>query len=639
MGALREKFSFHDQMRRSENGRRRQVTWLQLAVSLLVCGLPLILLIDVRSIYALDWFNHLWTVEYFGEYIRYHASLPEVLMTTSLVGIPVPIFYAGKFYALTGLISSRLGSALAFRIVAFIALLTQFWHVERAVRSSARERSLSLTVATIVSWAIYPLTNLYNRGALTEFIAVAFLTAAAASLFVLVLALSNGDKSYYDAAAFGLLYSVAAFTHPLTALFGGGFLLLIGIVAFLVLRRFWLILVAVFSALMTTAVLGPWYFAVHRFGHSLSLTDPIVTKSWFRKDAFFPESIDNLWSRFSPVPIDLRSIINGNDVSTPYLDAQIMSPLVLLAAGLICIWLKSSRILVRKCEPLLVGILSLSVTLFILLLAVSVNPNLSGLFGGFFDILQFPYRLTTYINLALLFCIFALAGLASPEETKQFNAENPFRGIMLTVCVTISFCALVGKLIHADAIRSVNPQNQIRKLAGQNEQANDWYPGLLGSGPRFIDPPRTFYEYDAYGVADGFRREAPTGIEAELPIAFMPDGSSHFGKVQPVNIELAKPTFIVTNVQAFPWNVLIVDGSPQRVARTYAIVSNSFSNWMRPVVEGVPISAGKHVLEYRFVPDRTWKILDIISWAFLLAWIAGSAIALFKTVRRAKQHD
>jgi hypothetical protein len=45
-------------------------------ISVLVCGLPLLLLLDPRSVFDFDWFNHLWMMEYFGEYIRQHGVLP-----------------------------------------------------------------------------------------------------------------------------------------------------------------------------------------------------------------------------------------------------------------------------------------------------------------------------------------------------------------------------------------------------------------------------------------------------------------------------------------------------------------------------------------------------------------------------------
>jgi hypothetical protein len=67
-----------------------------------------------------------WIIEYFGEYIRRHGSVPRTLVTKELVGIAMPIFYGGKFYAASGVISSFLGSAIAFRIVAFLAVFTQF---------------------------------------------------------------------------------------------------------------------------------------------------------------------------------------------------------------------------------------------------------------------------------------------------------------------------------------------------------------------------------------------------------------------------------------------------------------------------------------------------------------------------------
>ena len=178
--------------------------------ALLPCLLALSLLIDSRSTFYVDWFNHLWIIEYFGEYIKHHRSIPQTLLTTTLVGIPMLFFYAEKFYAFAGFISVFVGSAIAFRLIALIVLLIQFWHVERAVRVTTPLKGLSLVVATIVTWGIYPLTNLYNRSALTEFVAVALLTASAACLFVLVFQLQNGCKSYYDAVAFGLFYVAAA---------------------------------------------------------------------------------------------------------------------------------------------------------------------------------------------------------------------------------------------------------------------------------------------------------------------------------------------------------------------------------------------------------------------------------------------
>ena len=282
--------------------------WREEIVSIFVCLLPLVLLIKLGKTFYVDWFNHLWLIEYFGQHILRHGSVPQTLVTNQLIGVATPIFYGGKFYAACGLLSSFLGSAIAFRAVASFAVLIQFWHVKRAVYSASQNKSVSFTVATLVSWAIYPLTNLYNRSALTEFIAVAFLNAAVASLFVLVLRLSSSKKSYYDAVAFGFLYAVSALTHPLTALFGGVFLILVGLAAWFALRNRWLALVGFFNLAMIALILSPWCYVLHRFGRSLPIARKSLSKMIFRKIGFFPDSIDNLWSRLSPVPADSRSL-------------------------------------------------------------------------------------------------------------------------------------------------------------------------------------------------------------------------------------------------------------------------------------------------------------------------------------------
>jgi hypothetical protein len=255
----------------------RSVIWSG-TISALVCSFPLLLLLDPKSVFAFDWFNHLWMIEYFGENIRQHGIPPAVLATENLVGIATPLFYAGKFYAFTGIFSSFLGSAIAFRIIAFCSLIIQFWHVERATRYAYWKAPVSMTVATVVTWAIYPITNLYNRSALTEFIAVIFLNSALCSLFVMLLRNSRGAKSYYDAVAIGLFYAIAAVTHPLTAVFGAAFVICIGTCVLFCKYRAWLIGVSLVNASLIAAVLGSWLYVLRRYSAWLPVNDPSVAQ-------------------------------------------------------------------------------------------------------------------------------------------------------------------------------------------------------------------------------------------------------------------------------------------------------------------------------------------------------------------------
>jgi hypothetical protein len=544
----------------------------------------------------------------------------------------MPIFYGGKFYAATGLISSLLGSAIAFRIVALLTVLIQFWYVERAVRSVGGDRFLSLTVGTIVCWAIYPLTNLYNRSALTEFVAIGFLTAAAASLFVLVVRMSVGRASYYDAVSFGLLYSTAAVTHPLTALFGCTFLIPIGLTAFLSLRRMWLLGVGIFNVVMTVLVLGPWLYVLHRFGRFLTLTDSTTNRISFRELAYFPESIDNFWSRLSPLPIDFRSTIKGVDVPTPYLEAQIMFPLLLVAIVLAWLWLRPLGGLRRPRQPFILITFVLTVGLFVLLFALSVNPTISAWFGGFFDILQFPYRLTSYINLTLMICVFCLTALAGPVNHSKARVQHKVKNLVLAASLTISFSALVSKLIDADAIGFDDPVANIRRrnaelrLHSPPDPANSWYPGMASPGPRLASLPSTFYGCSAYSVTAGFSMTPPAGLFAERAIAFIPNDLRGFGAVDRITVEVSTPTLMVTNIQAFPWNALFVDKVREPGGKIYVLKSDAFAKWIEPLVEAVLLPTGTHVLEYRFLPDRKWRVLDRISWGVLCFWIILSIL-------------
>jgi len=201
--------------------------------------------------------------------------------------------------------------------------------------------------------------------------------------------------------------------------------------------------------------------------------------------------------------------------------------------------------------------------------------------------------------------------VVSWEQCNAKTGKHRFKTILLTGCLTISFSALVAKLTHADATPS--------------HFSSTWHPGILARGPHLINLPASFYSYADYRVTAGFSKTRPSGSYVQQPISFAPDSSRHFGSVNRIYLELASPTLIITNVNAFPWNRLIVDGVQQRRSQIYVVQSDAFA----PFVQSILISKGTHVLEYRFRPDTRWWILDEISWAALLLWATLWALAAY----------
>jgi hypothetical protein len=184
---------------------------------------------------------------------------------------------------------------------------------------------------------------------------------------------------------------------------------------------------------------------------------------------------------------------------------------------------------------------------------LSVNDAFSTLYGGFFELLQFRYRLTNYVNLGLLTAILALLCLISNDALSDFKQIVI---IVCTICVTISFCALISKLLRADTIVADSPYAAIRKghklwpegpaPAGVPD---GWRPGIFAAGPVLTDLPPTFYSVDDFSVSRGLLLQRPLNISNETTISFQPDPK--FGVIAPVSVSLAGPALVVTNVQPF----------------------------------------------------------------------------------------
>jgi hypothetical protein len=296
------------------------------------------------------------------------------------------------------------------------------------------------------------------------------------------------------------------------------------------------------------------------------------------------------------------------DVPVPYLDAQITLPLIVLIAVFIYIGRreKSIRTCLSACERAIMGS---AAVILVMVFAESVCPKTFDGLGGFFENLQFPYRLVTYVNLSALVILIILAGRVSMASARSKKVLN----ICLAFCMAVSFCALIQKLVHASAI--------VEKSTKASKEI--WTPLPFGSNSHLNELPATYYDNSGvYSIKDGFEKGTVSGPVFATVRNFSVLDGARFGQVEPMTIELLKPTLVITNVQSFPWNHIVVNGSSQY---PFSVIS----------VEGrgaVLLPKGNYSLEAVTQIGGRWRYLNFLSWVLLLGWIALYGVVFFQEV-------
>jgi len=96
-------------------------------------------------------------------------------------------------------------------------------------------------------------------------------------------------------------------------------------------------------------------------------------------------------------------------------------------------------------------------------------------------------------------------------------------------------------------------------------------------------------------------------------VTLFPAIGPHFGEVQDTTVSAHRPQLVVTNVQSFPWNKLVVDGSEVPPGATYFSPQGTLAT---------PWFPNQRVLGYRFTPDVLYCRLRFISLALCLTWAA-----------------
>jgi hypothetical protein len=550
----------------------------------LISFVPLVLFVRPGCRFGSDWLPNVWLVSYFGEFFKSHLCFPEVINTEQLSGMPFPVFYGFLAYPFLGLLSFGMDPASAVRVAIAAVFLLQSWQVFRLLFQISGDRILGFVVAAVTCWSTYALTNLYNRGAVMELIAVALLTSAICSLCRACLL--PPDRQRWPDVTIGMLFFVlAAGTHAITALFGGVFVAFL-MFAFLtfVERRLELLRWLVIGGLAAFLVLSPWAYAVLKFGSSLQ-----VSKIHLKQITYL--SIDTAASRLTPVPYDSRVATNPKLPvdRTPFLDAQITAGLLILA-----LFFSGSAFFMYRRRALLhragVWLTLLFWALFLFLFALSVTPTVGAAMPALFHNLQFAYRLVSYLNLCLLIVITgSLAAIPSTELTLPLAMR---RAWVLAVTLGVALLGLAIKLAHGTA--GIFPA-----------------PAITGAQALYLPP--AFYGSDDYAIIDSSLNSVPTGSTLRLPVG----RALSFGLVRSAKFQCEKSEYVKICVQPFPWNEVLVNGRSALTAGALQSASGTI----------VSLEAGEHEIKYTWRPARTWVWLNRISRGTLLIWI-GFVLAL-----------
>ena len=562
--------------------------------------------------FYIDWWNHLWMTNYFGLYFEHNFDFPFVINTNNFggVGNPSPLFYGYLFYPIFGMLSSLLNADIALRLPFFGLWLIQFIGIYKVFIQQTDNRLISLTITALCLWTIYPLTNIYNRSALTEAYATGLLTVTFCFLLLSLREEEWGRKFRYLNFS-GISMTLVIGFHPITGLYGICFIALIFLMQCITWERQYSILIKDFLILFGLSLLSfmiilPWIYVIYEFAENIKISSEAHV-------ILFPESIDYFLSRFLPFPLDLRSLVYGFKVEggTPFLETQINVPL-----GIFWLWLTFSLIkLDRKYSSTVLQhnrtnikwyrspTFIFSILLFILTTWMSLSKIPYKLLPDIFQNIQFAYRTVFYQNLSIIFAVYVILKYF-PKDIPQTNGTQFVKilPVVTAVCLAFSFLACLEKNMHGLAIIGY-AKPEIPRSIVESLQLNRQNYGA--------------YKYTVNNITQVRDKKFK---DAKFNI----DMSSGFGReVLPMKLNLEESQWIRTNIQAFSWNQIYVNGIPIENEQLRMVNGkvNTGKLTMNTHHLAFQLPPGEHTIRYNFNPAQFYTVLRSVSLSLLSVWI------------------
>jgi hypothetical protein len=533
-----------------------------------------------------DWPIHLAMIGYVGEYLKVHGALPATFDTNDTVGRATPMFYGGLYLPVLGALSAVVGARAALSLAVVALLLLQFASVRALIWDATRDEAVACAAAVIVTWAIYPLTDLYNRAAIPEFFAI---TALQTGSCLWALYARDPARRPHSGLAAGLLVTLAAGIHPPTALFGG--------LTFAVLwlaslswcpdrRR--LLRCSLATGAAAAGVLAPWLYVMARFGGQLQIVRGTSSLT------FFPTSLDAFATRLSLVPTVGPEV---GAVSTPNLDPQVSVPLAVVLVLLAIVGLATGARLRQNRRAFAFAAICAAATGALFVLSTCA-PAWKALPKAFM-IIQFPYRLVAFVNVAVLG---ALTGVLAALGRVDGDAARSGLWVRVDSHAAKSRLVLAVGVIVATLGVGLKLPRCLEGGSGVDAVVTD-----------YANPPRDCYFGSSdYATPDAFPKVDDAAPKQAVKLTV---GAPHgFGVSGWTHVHAAVRTQVSTNVQAFPWNVLTIDGHP--VSREATLSDGvKLATWIDP---------GDHDVGYAFRPDRAWLALRVSSLGLLFVWACGA---------------
>ncbi len=589
---------------------------LSFLVPLAIALYPLLRVIDPNCFYVEETIHKAY-MAYFADAER-HLSLPMTLNFGNAVGSFVPVFYGFLLYPLSGLLSIFVSRDAALPLMLISVTIYQSYLLQSVLFRLIECKWLSYIWTAIFIWSSYSLVNIYARSDLPEYIGTVSVSISALYIFLTITADDRTALRHLGLAVLWYVFSVG--THPISAVYG---LFIIVIEVFLLsvvsnkefinkVGNIQFVTKSIAVIALGIFCVFPWIFIVSHFSEALNISDR-------QSFTYFPGRIDSFINRIWPIPYD--SLVGEeafSDIRTPFLYGQINVPLLILS---VLISIEAFRQSDGRVRRTLITMVSCSCFMIASgFLALSLPTGFDVKLPKFMVMAQFGYRLITYVNALFLLNVVLISFISAGRVVWPSRYLVMASSILATLAAVAVFINMAnphgGREVIgvADLKLSVQPSaaDQLTGLADASA-IKAWRSAILSF--RTL-PPQGITDYSTGKMYSELGAEHIARLS--LPV--------RNGEVGSTKHECGKDESVLTNVIAFPWSKLIVNGRPiPTLKKEYFL--------------GFLCQDQNVTIEYRNATPvwfRTWLALArivFLGWVFFAIWSGAVSTARYRGSR------